>query len=419
MKRLSLLIALIACSLLLPLLVQARAPAEQQFIRLQTATFDPLVDSNVSRNLTSTAQTDRSENPYYILQFDGTAESISIEQIERLGAKILGYIPDNALLIQVQPDDLAKIQSVPTVRWIGPYRADYKVSPSLNSSNTRLADTNTAIAATIVAFPGESIADIQTDLQEAGVIIEQTTNTDLGPAFRVRASPDVLNGIAHNPAIRWIEPYFEPQLANAEGRKIMNVESVWQNEGYFGEGQIVAVSDSGLSVEGNLNADFEGRLKKAFPPSEMNLTSAECRNKTTWTDLNGHGTHVAGSVLGNGRNSGSDPASKQYTNSFAGTAPESQLVFMALNTDGSGGIQCVDENADFIAKGYQEGARISSNSWGGPTGGTAQQPGAIHSPQISLITTSGITKITSCCLPQVMPALARIQSERLEQRKIY
>lgn len=374
MKRLSLLIALIACSLLLPLLVQARAPAEQQFIRLQTATFDPLVDSNVSRNLTSTAQTDRSENPYYILQFDGTAESISIEQIERLGAKILGYIPDNALLIQVQPDDLAKVQSVPTVRWIGPYRADYKVSPSLNSSNTRLADTNTAIAATIVAFPGESIADIQTDLQEAGVIIEQTTNTDLGPAFRVRASPDVLNGIAHNPAIRWIEPYFEPQLANAEGRKIMNVESVWQNEGYFGEGQIVAVSDSGLSVEGNLNADFEGRLKKAFPPSEMNLTSAECRNKTTWTDLNGHGTHVAGSVLGNGRNSGSDPASKQYTNSFAGTAPESQLVFMALNTDGSGGIQCVDENADFIAKGYQEGARISSNSWGGPTGGTAQQP---------------------------------------------
>ena len=37
---------------------------------------------------------------------------------------------------------------------------------------------------------------------------------------------------------------------------------------------------------------------------------------------------------------------------------------MALNTDGSSSIQCVDLNGDFLNKGYQEGARISSNSWG-------------------------------------------------------
>jgi hypothetical protein len=35
----------------------------------------------------------------------------------------------------------------------------------------------------------------------------------------------------------------------------------------------------------------------------------------------------------------------------AGNAPEAQLVFMALNIDGSTGIQCVSSNGDFIAKG--------------------------------------------------------------------
>ncbi|HMN27404.1 MAG TPA: S8 family serine peptidase, partial [Caldilineaceae bacterium] len=57
-------------------------------------------------------------------------------------------------------------------------------------------------------------------------------------------------------------------------------------------------------------------------------------------------------------------ANHQYTSSHAGTAPEAQVVFMALNTDGSSGIQCIDLNGDFLAKGYNEGARISTNSWG-------------------------------------------------------
>ena len=105
----------------------------------------------------------------------------------------------------------------------------------------------------------------------------------------------------------------------------------------------------------------------------MNLASPQCSAKTTFTDLNGHGTHVAGSVLGNGTRSGSNAAAHAYTSSHAGTAPEASLVFMALNTDGSSGIQCIDLNGDFLAKGYQEGARISSNSWGANTAGGYNQ----------------------------------------------
>jgi hypothetical protein len=51
---------------------------------------------------------------------------------------------------------------------------------------------------------------------------------------------------------------------------------------------------------------------------------------------------------------------------------------MALNTDGSSGIQCIDLNGDFLAKGYDEGARISTNSWGTNTsGGYSQLSGIV------------------------------------------
>ncbi len=33
------------------------------------------------------------------------------------------------------------------------------------------------------------------------------------------------------------------------------------------------------------------------------------------------------------------------------------------------GIQCIDQNGDFLARGYQNGARISSNSWGASDAG--------------------------------------------------
>jgi subtilisin family serine protease len=153
-------------------------------------------------------------------------------------------------------------------------------------------------------------------------------------------------------------------MANAAGRKVMGAEAVWQDLGLFGAGQIVAVSDSGLSVDGQLSTDFAGRLIRAYAPSEMNIDPG-CRAKTTVTDLHGHGTHVAGSVLGAGRLSGSNAANHQYTSSHAGVAPEARLVFMSLNTDGSSGIQCIDLSGDFIARGYEHGARISTNSWGG------------------------------------------------------
>jgi len=327
-------------------------------IHLKSGSFDPLQVSAAGSG--TAAQVDAAGLAYYLVQFAGPVEAIWLDQVTALGGHVLGYLPENTHLVQMRPAVASSVASLPTVRWVGPYLPDYKLDPALqvhSAAITPLAEFTLATA------PGVDPMTLATTLQNLGITLVEAAFSATGGWVRIQAPLAQVATLAQQPEILWIEPYIPPTLFNEKGRKIIGAEAVWQDLGYFGAGQIVAVSDSGLSVQGALSPDFDGRLVRAFAPSEMNIR-ADCRAKTTWTDLNGHGTHVAGSVLGNGSRSGSNPANHQYTGSHAGVAPEAQLVFLALNTDGSGSIQCIDLNGDFLARGYQAGARISSNSWG-------------------------------------------------------
>jgi subtilisin family serine protease len=347
---------------------------ERSLLRLQIATFDPVVDGEppaATANLSA-----GNDGPYYIVQFIGPIEDMWMEQIVELGAEPLGYIPDNASVVRLAPEDLPKVREMYAVRWVGLYRSAYKIAPALATGSHSAGSLAAAESQELVlqTFPGESPANLEHWLQQQGVTINEISDTPIGVIARVLVPATFVEKLSLNPAISWIESYVEPQINNVEARRVMGVESVWQSAGLpetglYGSGQIVAVSDSGLSVQGNLNNDFAGRLIRAYSPAEMAPHSSACRSKADWTDLNGHGTHVAGSILGNGRNSGSDPTAHQYSDSYAGIAPEARLVFMALNHDGDRGFHCVPSNGNYIAFGYENGARISSNSWGAETNG--------------------------------------------------
>jgi subtilisin family serine protease len=126
--------------------------------------------------------------------------------------------------------------------------------------------------------------------------------------------------------------------------------------GLYGQGQIVAIADTGLDTgdAGTLSADFAGRLVEAFALGRPG----------DWSDPQGHGTHVAGSVLGSGALSGSDAASHAYTGSFAGMAPEARFVFQSM-LDAEGGLGGIpDDLQTLFQQAYDAGARVHTNSWG-------------------------------------------------------
>lgn len=341
--------------------VRSQDAGAESPIRLQAGVFDPL-RRGLPEGEVGAASVNADGLTTVLVQFNGPVEATWAQQVAALGGQIVGYIPDNTHIVRLAVADVDKVASLPAVRWIGPYLAEYKVAPDLAVLSASAAQT-AEIEVALSAFPGASGAALEAFLRSQGATITAAGQSSLGLLYRIRLPLAVAATLAQHPDISWIEPYLEPTTFNQKGRKIIGAEAVWQDFGYFGAGQIVAVSDSGLSVQGQLSPDFDGRLVQAFAPSEMNVDPA-CRAKTNFTDLHGHGTHVAGSVLGNGVRSGSNPANHLYTDSHAGVAPEARLVFMALNTDGSTGIQCIDLNGDFIARGYDLGARISTNSWG-------------------------------------------------------
>ncbi|MGB0815265.1 MAG: S8 family serine peptidase, partial [Poseidonia sp.] len=189
-----------------------------------------------------------------------------------------------------------------------------------------------------------------------------------------------LGWLAHQNSVEWIEskPFFE--LLNSKGIQVMNVTDVWSGtnmaaidsgwSGLDGTGIIVTVADSGLDNgvnNSNMHPDFRDHITGilSFPPS-----AAECSYYSLSPcgddaeDHDGHGTHVAGSVLGDGTHSNGD---------IIGAAPEAHLLFHSIGTtmnDGSESLIGIpDDLDDMFALAWENGSRVHTNSWGAPVDG--------------------------------------------------
>ncbi len=149
--------------------------------------------------------------------------------------------------------------------------------------------------------------------------------------------------LQQRPEIARIEDYIPPELSNARARVILGLDQGAGLTGLTetGQGQIVAVADSGLDDQ---HPDFQGRI--------LGLIALGRRNDPS--DPHGHGTHVAGSVLGDGAASNGE---------IRGTAPAAQLFFQSImDAKGQLGGLPLDLNT-LLDEAYQAGARIHNNSW--------------------------------------------------------
>jgi len=147
-----------------------------------------------------------------------------------------------------------------------------------------------------------------------------------------------------------IEEYIPPKLYNDLAREIIHIDVADEDDflpefTFTGAGEIVGIADTGIDKE---HPDLKTQLRKATAWGRKDDTS----------DPNGHGTHVAGSVAGNGNAS---------NGKIKGIAPEAALFFQSL-LDKNGGISGLPHDlADLFKEAYEAGVRIHNNSWGAAT----------------------------------------------------
>ncbi len=335
--------------------VMAADPVVLDWGAIDTATPE---QQTLSRDLRTAqaamAQRKGAEAPApWLVQFNGVVREEWKAALLKAGAVIQGYIPENAFLIEATPAALATIAAMPEVYWVGEYLPEYKRSRPVRAALAKgLAGTREMNVLVFDRAAAEQVAANIAALPDCAVIRAETmTDRGLVRAALTAAGVETVSGWS---AVEWIEPYVPRKLCNniaVRGNK-MNVTNAWNILGLSGAGQTIAICDTGLD-SGNtstIHKDFSNRVVWAQALGRVG----------DWSDTDGHGTHVAGSVLGSGLLS---------TGLYRGVAYAASLVFQSvLDSEGGLGGLPADLNVLYRAA-YTNGARIHSDSWGAAVAG--------------------------------------------------
>ncbi|CZT03137.1 uncharacterized protein RCO7_11678 [Rhynchosporium graminicola] len=299
---------------------------------------------------------------YLYIKGRGAITTEQKRQLASVGVTIFEYIGENTYICRYLPEDLTPIRALDFVEHANVFPNRLKTSPYLD--NAIKADEQNATAAlykiNVILHKGENATDefVENLVGVAG--IDRNELSVDHNIIQVTATAESIAKIGKLDAVQSIQEFIQNAVHNNLARKDLQVPDgtgTVAGHMYEGSDQIIAVADTGFDLgdENNTHPAFEGRVLALL--SEGRSSTSGKKN-----DFEGHGTHVAGSVLGDGH-------SKTMGGSIRGTAPKAKLVFQSLSKE-----QVENQKPQlytppnlwdlFITPYESLNARIATNSWG-------------------------------------------------------
>ncbi|MBC9719040.1 S8 family serine peptidase [Streptomyces sp. TRM66268-LWL] len=331
---------------------------------------------------------------YYLLRLAGPPAPEWLAELAARGVRVHDSLAGFTLVIGVLPEHAEQLTELPWAEEVTPYRPAMKVSPKVYPADER----PTALAhpapaqeqlVEVSVFPGESVEDVAAVLRTQGGAILSTSG-------RTLVASAVPSRVAELPGVQAVLPYALAEYHNDRARRVLGVAEDNSAGGIElgGAGQIVAVADSGLDTGdiATLHEDVRGRVTGLVSWPVRSALAPYVDDPPGSDDGpadgdNGHGTHVTGSVLGDGAAALAAHASPVP----AGTAPEAQVFFQSIGQrvhwkteaevahlprisetwppPASGLYGLPDDLRPLFEQAHRAGARIHTNSWGAPTAG--------------------------------------------------
>ncbi|KVO03870.1 S8 family serine peptidase [Burkholderia ubonensis] len=332
-------------------------------ITINGITVDP-VANHPALAAASLVSADSSGSDYILVQAKQPLTRAQRDELAHLGAAILQYVPEDTYICHYPPTDLTSIRALPYVEWANVYMAGFKVHTSLRPGTNGGAsgqllslmppDTLSKDSVTVDVVLHEKVDANAVRAEIAKAAGLDPTQLEMGRSkVRLTVARRRLAALAAVDAVRHIEPYIAPKLANNKARGILRADDAQNGHSLEGEGEIIAIADTGFDKGDTVHVHpaFTGRVLKLYP-----------LGRPTASDPNGHGTHVAGSALGDGVLADGTP--------IRGTAPKAQLILQSLldSNDLLGGLPA-DLHDLFTGPYRDDGARVHTNSWGSPAAG--------------------------------------------------
>ncbi|MEE9490149.1 MAG: S8 family serine peptidase [Thermoplasmata archaeon] len=323
---------------------------------------------------------------HYLVQFHGPVKEAWKQDIERLGGRVLNYIPNDAFIVQLDAELLDDVRSLTEVQWLGVFQPAYKIRPALFEMSGR-------VSVKIITFANEGLGQVISSLHRDQITSYFETD-DFGV---VKAEVDVTDipSFAKLNSVQYIEPIYEMEPTNANMQWIMQTDvpdnrRLW-DMGLHGEGQIIAVADTGLDFDHRFFREDGGTVQTGDIYNVTDLGRRKVVRYQTmshwigidrmtdpwaWKDsaymwvagniTSGHGTMVSGTLTGN-----DDPLGASLND---GIAKGAKIYFQDIGTlyknpewsdwwDDS--LRFIpDDYHDLFWDPYNDSARIHSNSWG-------------------------------------------------------
>lgn len=241
------------------------------------------------------------------------AERAALEQI---GIRLVDFVGDTLYTAFVTPTPNAKDPNfVALVRWLGLIPPTDKVDPKVQGGDYETWAEQGDSLKVLVAFH----SDVEDAAAEATLTKYSASNIAQGDhTWAAIVAKSAIATLAAEDGVAWVQEGPAPiQITNDVARSDLNVNAV-QNAntmvspafyaGLSGAGVTAAVFDTGVMTPSFTHNDLSGRIVGSAP------------------DTNGHGSHVAGIIGGNGTNSLSNcPGGACTAFQFRGMAPQVRI----------------------------------------------------------------------------------------------
>jgi hypothetical protein len=334
------------------MVIGSAANAQNKTIRLRNETISTPLKANTALQ---TLAAEPATSGLFLIQFSDRLQPEWREQLRTMRVELLRYVPDDAFVARFDDVSPGQVGRLPFVRWVGPFRADYKIDPRLKVETSQVR---------VLLSPKASARDTAIARRSLKKL-ESASHSRFGAILHGEVTPAQLPALANSDAVLWIEAAPKMKLLDEISSKIVGgddgvagTKTATQQLGFDGSGVSVAVADSGLNNgdAATMHPDLSGRVDAFF--FYGSLTDA--------TDAHSHGTHVTGIIAGDAATGEKDENGFLYG---LGVAPGAHVVAQRI-FDGAGHYTLLDNDYERLTHdAVRAGAKIGSNSWGDDTQG--------------------------------------------------
>jgi len=284
---------------------------------LRYSYFDPLIDLPI---VDSSLSSD-SDSHLYIVQFVTQPLPEYQQYIEDNGGIVRHYIAQYAYLVEMDHNTLEEVESLPYVRWVGPFHPAYKLEEFLLEYRENAQETYPLLHYNIQVLDVSQKSEVAEQIKSLGGIVH---NADAGKfLLEATLTPDQLFEVIHWDQVLFIDRWGPYESDMNIARQIGGADYLETVAGYTGNGVRGEVFDVGFNLN---HVDFASR-----PLIQHGYVNYE-----------DHGASTSGIVFGDGTG-----------NSIArGLLPEGQGIVADCDTVGLSGSSRYSHTEELLQEPY-------------------------------------------------------------------